>query len=318
MDMFSPHRLIARLPADAPQRRVREVLDAGAAGVWRDGAPVRAAFVATVAEAVAAEQSGAAFLVVSGAAPDAAHAICASVSLPVVAAIDGFGGNLDMLAGHGLSGVLAPPTMAAASASDWRRLAGETDRMLAEPLRPRRGALVDMDGTVLDSMDVWGELDREIVARHRIPDAEQVLRHLATVVHLREGTDYLHIVCGVGASSEALAEEFGELLREHYETRIPLLPGVREALERLRQEGVRTALVTATAEDLAEAALRRLGVLGLFGEIRCDVAKRKPEALYAVLDDIGTGVRETVVYDDSDQIRAMAESAGFEVRESLG
>ena len=41
MDEFSHHRLIAPLPAEASQRRVREVLDAGAASVWHDGAPTR-------------------------------------------------------------------------------------------------------------------------------------------------------------------------------------------------------------------------------------------------------------------------------------
>lgn len=191
-------------------------------------------------------------------------------------------------------------------------------RSIAEsPAEPRLGALVDMDGTVLDSMDVWTALDREIVERHGIPNAEEVLGFLGSVVHIREGTAYLHEQCGIGDSEEAVFQECRDILFDHYAHLIPLMPGAREALERLRAEGVHLALVTATEEALARAALRRNGVENLFDHFYCNVSKRRPEALLQVLDSLGTGIRETVVYDDMDSVREMAEALGFRVSPAL-
>ena len=285
----------------------------------------------TVAEAVAAERDGADYLGVGAVfptrtkddaadvSPETLHAICASVRIPVVA-IGGIGeDNLPRLAGSGVAGAAVVSALFGADDPEaaTRRMDAATRAMVAAPVKGRKGALVDMDGTVLDSMWVWEATDRELVSRYNVANAPEVLRHLTTVVHLREGMDYLHDVCGVGESSEALRQEFRDRLRYYYEHRIPLLPGAREALEKMRAEGVRIALVTATEESLALAAFRRLGIEHLIDQFHCDVAKRNPEALYKVLDALGTGVFETTLYDDVPFIRSVGVQAGLCVRESL-
>ena len=272
--------------------------------------------VGSVTEALAAERAGADFLLAhSGASPDALHAMCASVDIPVVAGIDPDSAAAAFPVGSGAAGVCVRTLPRRKSVLD--SLPGLARAVAETPPEPRRGALVDMDGTVLDSLDVWTDLDREIVERHRIPNAEEVLGFLNTVVHIREGTAYLHEKCGIGDSEEAVFQECRDILFDHYAHRIPLMPGAREALERLRAEGVRLALVTATEEELARAALRRNGVEPLFDHFYCNVSKRRPEALLQVLDSLGTGVRETMVYDDMDSVREMAESIGFQAKPGL-
>ena len=325
-------RLCVSLPPDTPGDAVRAMLANGATAflqqVSQDGTIVAAADgpssspsihgarVASVSGAFAAERAGADFLLAGDRLPaNALHAICASVDIPVVAEIHDEADADDRLASTGVAGVCVsvPPS----SPSSLAQLAEAAGRIADSPVQPRRGALVDMDGTVLDSMDVWKALDREMVERHQIPDAEQVLAYLNTVVHIREGTAYLHEHCGIGESEEAVFQECRTILFDHYAHRIPLMPGTREALARLHTEGVRMALVTATEEAFVRAALRRNGVEHLFDSIHCNVSKRRPEALLDVLDGLGTGVRETVVYDDMDSVRAMAEGIGFQTYPGL-
>ena len=325
-------RLCVFLPPDASGDAVRAMLANGATAFLhqesQDGAivatarhlpsfpSIHGAKVASVSGAVAAEHAGADFLLTGDRLPtNALHAICASVDIPVVAEVCDETDAADRLAGTGVAGVcVSVPTT---SADTLARLAEVAGRIVGTPAKPRRGALVDMDGTVLDSMDVWKALDREMVERHKIPDAEQVLAYLNTVVHIREGTAYLHEHCGIGESEEAVFQECRAILFDHYAHRIPLMPGTREALERLHAEGVRMALVTATEEAFVRAALRRNGVEQFFDSIHCNVSKRRPEALLDVLDGLGTGVRETVVYDDMDSVRAMAEEIGFQAYPGL-
>lgn len=285
----------------------------------------------TVAEAVAAERDGADYLGVGAVFPtstkldaaevsaDTLHAICASVRIPVVA-IGGIGeANLMELAGSGIAGVAVVSALfgAADPLAATRRLDAATRALVAVPTVARRGAIIDLDGTVLDSMGVWGELDRRYVSEHRFARPDEVLHHLTTVVHLREAAVYLHHECGVPETPDEIEALFHRWLSERYYNDIPLFPWTRPALERLRAEGVRTALATATCEELSMAALRRNGVADLFDRFHFNVTKRSPETLYAILDCLGTGTRETVVYDDIDSILAMAARGGFATADTL-
>ena len=229
---------------------------------------------ASVREAVEAERAGARCVATpAGLGGDVLHAILASVRIAVVA--------------H------------AADAAD------------AAPAEVRRGALIDLDGTVLDSMGVWGDVDRDFLHRHGIAVTDAILSRLGSFVHLREAAEFFHDECGIPGDPETICGEFRDLLADRYFRSIPLLPGVRESLERLHTGGVRTALVTATDERLARAALRRNGVEHLFDHFFCDVTKRDPASLLLPLDALGTGLRETVVYDDVPSILDLARSTGF-------
>ena len=242
--------------------------------------PHGAASASSVREAVGAERAGARCLATPrGIGGDALHAICASVGIPVAA--------------H------------------------EADAAAAAPDTPRRGALIDLDGTVLDSMGVWGDVDRDFLRAHDIAITDALLARLGSFVHLREAAEFFCVECGIPGDPEDICSEFRDLLADRYFHSIPTLPGVREALERLRAEGVRTALVTATDEQLARAALRRNGVEQFFDHFFCDVTKREPDSLLAPLDALGTGIRETVVYDDVPSILELARSLGFAAEPSL-
>ena len=285
----------------------------------------------TVREAVEAERDGADYLGVGAVFPtstkddaadvsgDALHAICASVRIPVVAIGGITEANLPSLAGSGICGAAVVSALfgAADPREAARRLDAATRAMAAVPVETRRGALVDLDGTVLDSMHVWGDVDRAYLAAHGIPASNPLLARLGSFVHLREAAEFFHGECGIGDSPEAICEEFRQMLADRYLHSLGLVPGAKEALERLRAEGVRTALVTATDEELARPALRRNGVEHLFNLCCFDVAKRTPAALYGVLDRLGTGVSETVVYDDIPSILDLARSAGFAAEATL-
>ena len=236
--------------------------------------------VASVREAVAAERAGARRLAAPrGIGGNALHAILASVSIPVAA--------------H------------------------EDDLADAASGEVRRGALIDLDGTVLDSMGVWGDVDRAFLRAHNIAITDALLARLSSFVHLREAAEFFCVECGVSRDPEAICGEFRDLLADRYFHTIEIFPGVRETLERMRAEGVRMALVTATDEHLARAALRRNGVEHFFDHFFCDVTKREPDALLRPLDALGTGIRETVVYDDVPSILDLARAAGFAAEASL-
>jgi HAD superfamily hydrolase (TIGR01509 family) len=92
------------------------------------------------------------------------------------------------------------------------------------------------------------------------------------------------------------------------------LPWARPALRRLRAQGVRLGLVTASTRTVVAPNLTRLNLDGVFEVVRCadDVERPKPhpEALLAALDELGLDAADTVYVGDTPVDLEMARAAG--------
>ena len=77
------------------------------------------------------------------------------------------------------------------------------------------GVIFDCDGTLVDSMGAWHEVDRTLAAEAGITlteaDAEAI-----TTMSLPEASAYLHEQCGLGESNEAVLEMIFDRMRAFY------------------------------------------------------------------------------------------------------
>lgn len=178
-------------------------------------------------------------------------------------------------------------------------------------------AIIDLDGVMLDSLGVWSEIDRDFVRRYRIPEPDAVVEHLKRIPSLIDAGHYLHGECGVAKSPQEIADEFVELLGEHYRNTLELFPGVLDRLRALKTAGLKLAMVTASPEVHAKPAAERTGILGFFDAIYYDEPKTTPDVFLRAVRDLGATVEGTLVIDDNPALRAVAEAAGFHTRPAL-
>lgn len=177
-----------------------------------------------------------------------------------------------------------------------------------------RGAIFDVDGTLLDSMSIWETIGADYlraIGYAPRPDLREALRDLS----LRQAARYYRRVYGVTQSEEEILAGVNAMLARFYRLEAPLKPGAAALLARLRAAGVRLCIVTATDRPLVEAALARCGVLDCFGaiftcgEVGC--GKDEPEIYEAALRHLGTARAETWVFDDALYALRTAKAAGF-------
>ena len=177
-----------------------------------------------------------------------------------------------------------------------------------------RGAIFDVDGTLLDSMFIWDTIG-EAYLRSIGYQPKENLNETFKNMSLHQAARYYQTEYGVTQSIDEIMDGVNAMLERYYRFEVPLKPGVAELLERLRQDGVRLCIATATDRHLVEAALDRCGVLSCFGEIfTCNEVghgKDEPDIFEAALRFLGTRREETLVFDDALYAVRTAKEAGF-------
>ena len=107
------------------------------------------------------------------------------------------------------------------------------------------GMIFDLDGTLLDSMYVWNEVD-EIFLRRRgydVPaDYAQSIAHLS----FSDAARYTIARFGLHETVDTIMAEWHALAVRAYRDDVPLKPGACAFLERQRQKGVRLAAATSS------------------------------------------------------------------------
>ena len=179
-----------------------------------------------------------------------------------------------------------------------------------------RGAIFDVDGTLLDSMFIWDTIG-ETYLRSIGYQPKENLNETFKNMSLHQAARYYQTEYGVTQSIDEIMDGVNAMLERYYRFEVPLKPGVAELLERLRQSGVKLCIATATDRHLVEAALDRCGVLSCFGEIfTCNEVghgKDEPDIFEAALRFLGTRREETLVFDDALYAVRTAKEAGFPV-----
>ena len=183
-----------------------------------------------------------------------------------------------------------------------------------------KGAIIDLDGTIIDSMPYWDRLGIDyIISKGLVPKAD--LKEKLAPLEIKAGAIVIKEDYGLAEDVPTICQELLAGIESVYREKAPLLPGVMEALQQMHADGVKMALFTATTTELATAALKRTGVFGFFdcviSTIEIGMEKSSPEAYYLVLERLGTAPSETTVYDDREYALEGARKAGLKALPSL-
>ncbi len=175
-------------------------------------------------------------------------------------------------------------------------------------------AVFDADGTLIDSMGVWLEADREYLSskgKELDPATYGKFNKLTFV----ESISYVKKHYGLEDSEEQITVDILKIVGKKYENDVMAKDGVKELLRRLADCGVKLAVATANDKELVSLALKKNGLLGYFsGIVTCDetnCGKDDAAVFLHTSEMLGFKPSETLVVEDSEQYVKAAREAGF-------
>lgn len=179
-----------------------------------------------------------------------------------------------------------------------------------------RGAIFDVDGTLLDSLSIWDTVAEDYLRSLGIEPRENLAETFKTF-SLEQSAEYCRSVYGVKQSVKEIMDGIDAMMETFYRQTAPLKPGVTEFLRALAQNGVKMAVATATDRHLIEAALTRCGVrayfLDMFTCTSVGKSKNEPDIYRAAREALGTKKEDTWVFEDAYHAAKTAADDGFPV-----
>lgn len=177
-----------------------------------------------------------------------------------------------------------------------------------------RGAIFDLDGTLLDSMPIWEDAAERFLNSLGI-EAEPGLRQILYPMSMTEGGEYLKSRYRLELSVDEIVAGVSHVIEDFYAHQVQLKEGVGQFLKGLRQAGVRMVIATSNDRQVFEGALKRLGVFDCFDQIftcsEIGVGKSKPDIFLVAAEFMGTLPEETWVFEDALYAIQTAKNAGF-------
>jgi HAD superfamily hydrolase (TIGR01509 family) len=176
-------------------------------------------------------------------------------------------------------------------------------------------AVLDLDGLLLDSEQLW-DAAREQFVRERGGRWHERAQRDMMGMSSPEWSRYVHDELGVPDPPEGISAEVVRRLERLYRERLPLLPGSREAVQRLARRWP-LALASSSNREIIDLALELAGLASYFqatvSSEEVGRGKPAPDVYLEAARRLGVDPERAAAIEDSHNGIRAAKAAGMRV-----
>lgn len=189
-------------------------------------------------------------------------------------------------------------------------------KQFIQNLQQKKAVIFDLDGTLVDSMWMWKQIDIEYLGRfgHELPP---LLQREIEGMSFSETAVYFKETFQIPDSLEEIKQTWINMSIEKYRNEVPLKKGAKRFLEYLKQSGIRTGIATSNGRAMVDAVIDSLKLKPYFQTITtaCEVAAGKPapDIYLKVADILQVEPLQCMVFEDVPAGIQAGKSAGMEV-----
>ncbi len=182
--------------------------------------------------------------------------------------------------------------------------------------RNKKAVIFDMDGTLIDSMWIWKDIDIEYLGSFGISLPED-LQVSIEGMSFTETAEYFLKRFALPRTVSEIEADWNRMAMHRYAHDIPLKAGARRFLDTLKKSGLKLGIATSNSRELAVAALEANGALDLFDSIHTSLevsrGKPAPDIYLLSAETLGTAPEDCLVFEDVPMGILAAKAAGMQV-----
>lgn len=183
-------------------------------------------------------------------------------------------------------------------------------------LENKKAVIFDLDGSLVDSMWMWREIDIEYLGRFGIALPEDLQSNIEGM-SFSETALYFKTHFDIPDSIEQMKSDWNRMAWDKYTYEVPLKPGIKEFLQGCREHHIKLGIATSNSRELVDNIAAVHGLHDYFDCIMtsCEVAKGKPapDIYLAVAEKLKVPPSKCLVFEDIIPGIMAGRNAGMEV-----
>lgn len=179
-----------------------------------------------------------------------------------------------------------------------------------------KGAIFDIDGTILDTMGAWDSTGEKLLARFgKVP--EENLHKILFPLTMEETAKYLIENYEIPLSTDQVVEEINQIMIDFYRDEAQIKNDMLNLIKEFKNAGIPMAVATTTDRDAFMPAFERLGLKpyfdGIFTCSEVGFSKEYPHIFREALKVLKTPVECTYVFEDGLFSAVTASKEGLQI-----
>lgn len=183
-----------------------------------------------------------------------------------------------------------------------------------------KAVIFDLDGSLVDSMWIWREIDIEFMNRYGYATTREELDAFQAEIEgmsFRETAEWVSSHYNIPRTVEEIMDDWNDMAWDKYAKEVPLKEGVREFLEKCQQNDIKLGIASSNSRELVENVLTVHGITDYFECIRTGSdglpGKPAPDIYLAVANELGVSSDSILVFEDVIKGIQAGKNAGMRV-----
>ncbi|GAA0124385.1 HAD family phosphatase [Clostridium sp. CTA-19] len=179
-----------------------------------------------------------------------------------------------------------------------------------------KAAIFDLDGTVLNSMDVWEKIDIDFLAKRNLNVPDGYINEICSRSFL-EAANYTINLFNLNEKADDIINEWNDMAIHEYSNNVKLKPYAKEYIIYLKEIGIKLSVATGLPTALFEPALKNNGIYDLFDAIcstdEVERGKEYPDIFLLCAKRMKVNPRDCIVFEDVLPAIISSKRAGMKV-----
>lgn len=177
--------------------------------------------------------------------------------------------------------------------------------------------IFDIDGTLIDSMWVWTDIDDKFLEKYSLTEPEDFHEGMEGKSYSETAQYFLDLFPELPHTRKELEDEWHQMAFEIYTKEIRLKKGAYDFILDMHKRGIKLGIATSNSRDLAEGVLINNRVFEYFDSVwtsdEAKAGKPAPDVYLKVAESLQVEPSKCLVFEDVPKGIMAGKNAGMKV-----